>query len=728
MAHIGNLYSKNILVRVTNSKSEDKFKSIHITVDYQTSIQPTHKTELIIKLTDEMDPFFLYSLYMSEEDYQTLKIQQGLLVDFSAFGQRFIDLLFACEKDEKSENPKFQLQFYSKEPLSFDHGHASLNVIEINPFKHLCHLSLNFLPGNDSDVKKYLATCLQTTRDDYTKLNRLYEETKQSLNQKLESTQQMLCQKSIEVDKLKVELDSQSERIITKHMQELNFERDKSMQNQYASQQKWDKEKKEIELNHMKAVKQFETRLAELELNNKDLLEKKYKNEAQLQEFRLKNTSLQEEYNGLKQELNNIRKQNSSMDSELHSNEKLTNQLRTKIAVLEQELKDKLDMLNKVQDLFTNEQSQRKLLDETLKEKTNELKKKQAEINHYIQEFKKGNEVVIKLQTREKTLAAQIKLKTKILNEQEKVMKEKEKEIDDLKSEMRESKSQMNTLNDENKDLKNSLQKKTAELDEAAKLLKRDESIITWLNKQVNDNNIAMNGKQLSYESTNTVMFKPMGALNSNFSPLSSSNQIDSILNGNSLNMVRSSQSSNGLGSNNMNQFMNKPNDMDSGGNRRLLISNGSQMPMYSNGGNYHQTRALSSSSSSSIQQAETLKENQEIESPTLSHRTLNTNCTTNTNGSTRLDPKYFQSHSSAISSSLDMASSSKQLMNNVNKSNTNGNMFPSSNTNNSRINKQFAQPTSQLSSASAQFNSISAPSNPIKSTPSLASAYFPAN
>ena len=62
--------------------------------------------ELIIKLTDELDPFFLYSLYMSEEDYQTLKVQQGLLVDFSAFGQRFIDLLCACEKDEKSDNPK----------------------------------------------------------------------------------------------------------------------------------------------------------------------------------------------------------------------------------------------------------------------------------------------------------------------------------------------------------------------------------------------------------------------------------------------------------------------------------------------------------------------------------------------------------------------------------------------------------------------------------------------
>ena len=106
MATIGNLYSKSILVRLTNSKGEDKYKSINITVDYQVNTVPIHKTELIIKLTDEQDPFFLYSLYMSEEDYQNLKIQQGLLVDFHAFGQRFIDLLCACEKDEKVDNPK----------------------------------------------------------------------------------------------------------------------------------------------------------------------------------------------------------------------------------------------------------------------------------------------------------------------------------------------------------------------------------------------------------------------------------------------------------------------------------------------------------------------------------------------------------------------------------------------------------------------------------------------
>lgn len=83
------------------------------------------------------------------------------------------------------------MQLYTKEPLPFDHNNASLNVIEINPFKHLCHLQLNFMPGNDSDVKKYLANCLKQLRENYTKLNREHDETKANLTQRLESTQQV---------------------------------------------------------------------------------------------------------------------------------------------------------------------------------------------------------------------------------------------------------------------------------------------------------------------------------------------------------------------------------------------------------------------------------------------------------------------------------------------------------------------------------------------------------
>ena len=42
-------------------------------------------------------------------------------------------------------------------------GVGSLKIIETNPFKHLTHLSLNLAPGNDTDVKKYLASCLKVS-------------------------------------------------------------------------------------------------------------------------------------------------------------------------------------------------------------------------------------------------------------------------------------------------------------------------------------------------------------------------------------------------------------------------------------------------------------------------------------------------------------------------------------------------------------------------------------
>jgi hypothetical protein len=131
------------------------------------------------------------------------------------------------------------------------------------------------------------------------------------------------------------------------------------------------------------------------------------------------------------------------------------------------------------------------------------------------------------------------------------------------------------------------------------------------LNKQITDNNIASNGKLVSYESNNTGgMFKPFGALISNTSntggimsnsPLSNasntSNQMDSMLHTNSYGMLRSAPTLN------QNSYLNTKSTIGA-----------SQMQMYTNG-NYQQQqqqRALSSASNSSLQHADTLKENQE--------------------------------------------------------------------------------------------------------------------
>ena len=40
-------------------------------------------------------------------------------------------------------------------------GYSTLNIVETNPFKHLIHLSLKVLPGDDAAVKRFLSDCLQ---------------------------------------------------------------------------------------------------------------------------------------------------------------------------------------------------------------------------------------------------------------------------------------------------------------------------------------------------------------------------------------------------------------------------------------------------------------------------------------------------------------------------------------------------------------------------------------
>lgn len=387
----------------------------------------------------------------------------------------------------------------------------------------------------------------------------------------------------MESDKLRVEIDSQRENLKAQYSQELNFEKERLSQIQFSLQQKLDKEKKEMEQNLMKSMKQLEQRLVELDINNKDLLEKKYKFESQLQELKLKHGMLQEEYESNKLELSASRKENSRLDSELHNCEKLQNQLKTRISLLEQELKDKNEAFNRSQELFNNEQNQKKQLDDLLKEKIGELKK-QAEVNHYVQEFKKGSDVVNKLQEREKSLSGQLKLKTRILTEQEKVMKEKEKQIEELTSELKESNKRVDIISEENKELKNSVQKKTVELEEAAKLLKRDENIINWLNKQLNENNIGIN----SQNTASTTSFRPYGVLtNTNLNN-------SSIPDANTYNRPNST----------VDQFYIKPSsDLDP--NKRYPLSN--QNP-------YIKT-CLSQPSTSTIhttQPNNTLKENQE--------------------------------------------------------------------------------------------------------------------
>ncbi|CAH2294328.1 spindle assembly abnormal 6 homolog [Pelobates cultripes] len=494
------LFCKVVSVVIKCRDCEDRRTNVRLTVETRSSTNPVHKKDLIVRLSDDKDPFFLYNLTLGEEDFQSLKNQQGLLVEFSAFPQRFIDLLEQCILEQDKAVPRFLLQLLTSSSVP-DSAPANLNIIETNPFKHLTHLSLKLLAGNDSDVKKYLATCIQNLKLENSSLKDKLQQTQEDLSKRLCVTQQALSEKCKELDKLRNEWTSQTSLLTSKHTQEITAEREKALQIQTQCQFQYEHQKKELEASSSKTIQHLESRVNELESINKDLTERKYKSESCIRELKSKLSGMEEECHRTKQEVTSLRRENATLDSECHEKEKLINQYKTRTAVLEQEVKDKEQVVTRSVNACESVQEHKKKLEESLEQKQLQTGKLEATVKSLSEELIKANEIIKKLQTDMKKLIEKIKIKNAVTMQQEKLMGEKDHILEKDRAELSNLKHTLKMKEEELVKLKEQLDNTMEKLEEGKQLLKTNENVISWLNKQLNENKItALQGVQALYE------------------------------------------------------------------------------------------------------------------------------------------------------------------------------------------------------------------------------------
>ncbi|RUS71942.1 hypothetical protein EGW08_020301 [Elysia chlorotica] len=487
------IFCKKVLLLSKSSDREERKNVVQLQMQLQSNKHDSKK-ELVVKLTDDHDLFFLYTLRLAEDDFQSLKMQQGLLVDFTSFPQKFVDLLEMCIKESNKDNPKFIIEFVSS-GSSLLGGEAPhiFNIVETNPFRHLNHLSLKFLPGSDADIKSHLADCLKQMKETNSLIQHKYEHTSSDLNRQLQETKEHLANKSAELDSLKLEWSSRVTDVSSKHKEELALEREKNIQFQSSLQVRFEKERRELEQAQSKLVKQLETRLEQLETSNKDLIDRKYKSEASIRDYKSRLSSLEEEHSVTKAELQNLRKENIALEGGRLDRDKSCNQLMTRVAVLEQELKDKAELLTKSNDLLNSEKEKKKHIESDQESKQREVTKLEGKVKAMADELKKGNEIIKKLQGEVKAYHAKVKLRTQIATEQEKLLGEKDNELEKLRQELAHNSDKLRDFQDKNQKLTSSLESATQKLEESRKLLKTNENMIQWLNKQINEQRISQN-------------------------------------------------------------------------------------------------------------------------------------------------------------------------------------------------------------------------------------------
>uniref|UniRef100_A0A4W4FK25 Spindle assembly abnormal protein 6 homolog n=1 Tax=Electrophorus electricus TaxID=8005 RepID=A0A4W4FK25_ELEEL len=527
------LFNKTLCVHVKCKDSDDRRTVIRVGIELHLTSSPIHRRDLVVRLTDDADLFFLYNLVISEEDFQSLKVQQGLLIDFTSFPQKFIDLLDQCISEQDKENPRFLLQLSTSSSV-LDHSPANLNIVETNAFKHLTHLSLKLLPGSDVEVKKYLATCLATVKEEKEQLQQRLRKTEEDLSRQLSYAQQVrpvcintLSEKSRELDRLRSEWTSQTTSLSSKHTLDLTTEREKALEVQTRLQQQNEQLRRELETAHQRSTQQLQARLSELEASNRELTEKKYKSDSTIRDLRAKLLGLEEESQRAKQQVVSLRRENGTLDSECHEKERLLNQLQTRVAVLEQEIQGKEQLVLRTKEVLDATQQQKNSVEETAENKQLQIVKLESTVKSLSEELIKANGIIKKLQGDLKALVGKIKVKNTVTVSQEKLLQDTTEQLQKEQRDLQDTQHRLRLKEEEVSKLKEQLEATVQKLDESRDVLKTNENVITWLNKQLNENQLsrkqeavamfetppAATGARLGSASHNMVIFnaEPLG-------------------------------------------------------------------------------------------------------------------------------------------------------------------------------------------------------------------------
>ena len=139
----------------------------------------------------EVDLLFLHTLEVGEDDFQQLKAEQGIVVDFSDFSEKLVGLLRKCVASRAEAVPRFRAL------LCESNGQSVFKLVETNDFKQLAHISLCFRPGTDAAVKSFLAFRMSELRRD----RDILSEQLRSTHLQLETAQQKVGAQQEELER-----------------------------------------------------------------------------------------------------------------------------------------------------------------------------------------------------------------------------------------------------------------------------------------------------------------------------------------------------------------------------------------------------------------------------------------------------------------------------------------------------------------------------------------------
>ena len=407
--------TQNIKLNVSVIKEEQDIKQINLEIIIHNFYDD--KNIISIQILDNNDPLFFYTLKIDEIDYQQLKKEQSLFIEFKNFSDFIFKMLNNCLK----ENFNCFITIMKNDI-------AYLKIEEKNQFRKLNHLTLKLNSLNNSDLKNHINKILKDYEEKYDNLLKQNEEITKNIDRV--NSENNILQENL--NNLKKENDKKIEELITQKNKDINDIKENNIK------------QKEINENYIKENNSLKEEIKQLKLNAENMNNE----ESKLKE---ENFNLQKNYKELEDKYNNLN---------IELEEKIKNIL---------DMKSINDELNQE---ILNYKEQKEELENKNKEIQKEIENKEAIIKNLriinvkfenklklsIKEINKANVIIEKFQNEIKSQKTKINSLKKDINQKIELLNEKQTIIDNLENNITEINNQNESKEKEINSLKNEIE------------------------------------------------------------------------------------------------------------------------------------------------------------------------------------------------------------------------------------------------------------------------------
>eukprot|EP00842_Homolaphlyctis_polyrhiza_P001760 jgi/Hompol1/2585/HPOL_001429-RA len=396
---------------------------------------------LEVQLTDDTDPYFLFNLDISEDDFPVLRAQQNLLIDFAQFPLKFVELLEECIASTSEDHPKFLAHLATDSHSRY----AAFSIIETNSFKHINHLSLQFVPGTDAAIKQYLATLVKQFKSENGMLKEQLAKTNTLLNANVSECQATISRLTSELEQSRSAHLSLETKLRLEHAAELSKQKEASALERESLRIQFEASRKDTDQQHEQKIRDLSQKLASVTTAHSLSVQHGHSLESSLSSATQKIETFTQELATLKYELDRASTKYQQADRSRADIEAALAASKERIIELERsnrladetqhKLRESLAQLQEQRLFHTYSEVQSKAEEALDMHKTQNARFEES-LKRATDEITKGNEIIRKLQTEIKNSRSKLKLKNVVTLQQEKLLDERAAAIETLQKEL----------------------------------------------------------------------------------------------------------------------------------------------------------------------------------------------------------------------------------------------------------------------------------------------------